>query len=81
MLGEGESGRCSGEARPSSLSWWLTDALDETCITSAILSRVVNSIPFKDLMSREKASRSKQAVGQAGFLDFAGTFGQGCVCV
>lgn len=27
-LGEGESGRCSGEARPLSVSLWLTVGLD-----------------------------------------------------
>lgn len=44
VLGEGESGRCSGEARPFSVSLWLADGLDElTSTTSAILTRAVNN--------------------------------------
>lgn len=39
-LGEGESGLCSGEARPLSVSWWLAEGLDIASTASAMLARV-----------------------------------------
>lgn len=42
-LGEGESGRCVGEARPLSVSLWLVVGLEETSTVSAMVKHTRES--------------------------------------
>lgn len=51
VLGDGESGRCSGEARPLSVSCWLVEGLDVVSTTSAMLARRVKQSPFESCLS------------------------------